>query len=45
MSHNPASISALFKNSLLGANQGGAPNECKQLFILNSIFDKFNLNI
>jgi hypothetical protein len=29
MSHNPASISAIFTNSFLGANQGGAPNQCK----------------
>ena len=29
MSHNPASISAVFTNSFLGANQGGAPNQCK----------------
>ena len=30
MSHNPASITAIFTNSFLGANQGGAPNQCKK---------------
>ena len=29
MSHNPASISAVFTNPQLGASEGGAPSSCK----------------
>lgn len=44
MSHNPASISAVFTNSLMGANQGGAPNQCNKK-ISNFIFGVKNSHL
>lgn len=48
MSHNPASIGAVFTNSFLGASQGGAPNQRKYhstIFEFDAFGENFNLNI